>query len=227
MNDKKTGLLNMSNPEAYLDEVELRKRHILDWQKQFPDLYKSFEELSKDDLIYLLFDKYIAPKFDEVSASTPAKKAVSTINVYSNLLNVLMEESTSKEKHLALNKWEADMLEIAGNNSARAFKIGRTAGATKVRVEENPKIEAIQKRKVILDNGRTIGAQIQKNYADETKEFIQIINSDLLKHADTARWTLDERAKHIEKKLVTINRKQINRTPYKFSTIKKFITGKG
>lgn len=73
MSDKKTGLLNMSNHEAYLKEEELRKTHILDLQKKYPDLYKSLKKLPKDELIYLLFDIYIASKLDAVNASPTIK----------------------------------------------------------------------------------------------------------------------------------------------------------
>jgi len=155
----------------------------------------------------------------------PSNDAVATIN--SDLVNVLMGEGTSEDKHRALNKWQADMLEIAGNNSARAYEIGHAAGATKVQINANPKIKAIKVRDLNLEKGRAKGAQAQKDYAAETKKLIETLNSDLLKNPNTARWKLGERAEYIKKKLIEMDRKQTNGEPYKTSTIKLLITGKG
>ncbi|MDD2775934.1 MAG: hypothetical protein PHU06_08260 [Gallionella sp.] len=87
---------------------------------------------------------------------------------------------------------------------------------------------AVKKTKLQEKNlkaGREIGAKVQKDKAAEAEREMLKINADLLKHPDTARWSLKERASYIEKKLKAQNIKQPNGTPYAFSTIKLKITG--
>ncbi len=76
-----------------------------------------------------------------------------------------------------------------------------------------------------LAAGREIGAKVQKDKAAEAERVILQINDELLKHPDTSRWGLKERASHIEKTLKAQNIKQPNGKPYAFSTIKLKITG--
>lgn len=78
-----------------------------------------------------------------------------------------------------------------------------------------------------LAKGRTMGAMSQKQYAAETHQLILSINADLLINPNCARWGLDRRASYIEEQLLAKNRKQPNGRPYKASTIKTKITGKG
>lgn len=75
--------------------------------------------------------------------------------------------------------------------------------------------------------GRPLGAKAQKEYAEESNRMILKINNDLLCHPDTARWGLEKRADYIKDQLIKQSRKQANGKPYKASTIKTKITGKG
>lgn len=227
MNDKKIGLLNISNHETYLKEQESIKARILTWKNKYPAINQSIKKLTKEELINYLIDIYLEPMTQEAEATNSSDKAISKCIAHLELIDVLMGKKTVEDKLAALTDWESTVLEIAGNNSVEAFKAGRAAGATKVRIKENPKIEAFKIRDSNLEKGRAKGSQAQKEYADETKKLIETLNSDLLKHPISARWKLGERAEYIKKKLIEMDRKQTNGKPYKTSTIKLFITGKG
>lgn len=88
-------------------------------------------------------------------------------------------------------------------------------------------LEAHAKRIIALAKGRRMGAEAQKQYAAETQEIIIGINADLLKNPNTARWDLERRADYIAEKLLEQGRRQPNGNPYRVSTIKNKITGKG
>lgn len=55
----------------------------------------------------------------------------------------------------------------------------------------------LQPRDENLAKGRPKGAQTQKEAAAERYKKMRNINADLLKHSNTARWTLERRAAHI------------------------------
>lgn len=88
-------------------------------------------------------------------------------------------------------------------------------------------IRAKEQRLLALAEGRSVGSKSQKQYAAETDRIVLGINADLLKNPNCARWGLDRRASYIEQKLLEQKRKQPNGKPYKASTIKTKITGKG
>lgn len=226
MNNKRIGLLNKSQLESYLKEKELTESYFIDWKHKHPTAYKMLNDVLEDSVFLNVIAKYLAIQFMQVDKLTTADKVILKLFAHLDLVDVLVDEKSVEEKHIALAKWEATLLEIVGNNSVEILKIGRTAGSTKVRINENPKIQAYKEREAILKKGRAKGSKSQKDYAAETKQLIEAINSDLLKHSDTARWKLDKRASYIEKKLKENNRKQINGQPYKVSTIKLLITGK-
>ena len=89
--------------------------------------------------------------------------------------------------------------------------------------ELQPIMEKLKQQRIVLSAGRLKGAAEQKKAAAKTLTDILKVNADLLRHPDTARWTLAERADHIEK----IKFKQPNGTPYKLTTIVNRICGKG
>ena len=200
------------------------------WKHEHRKICSLFCDQSKDSadsLLRLLILKYlIACILKETDSLTEVDKNILEIFATLDLAEVLMETKTVEEKLTALAKWQNNVLEIVGNNPIEILRIGRIYGDTKVRINENHKIHAFLHREVILKEGRAKGSIAQKIHAQKTKEFIQKINSDLLKHPETARWTLDKRANYIEKKLIENNKKQINGKSYKVSTIKLFITGK-
>ena len=77
------------------------------------------------------------------------------------------------------------------------------------------------KVKAILSDGRKKGTESSKKKAEDNKKLMLKINADLLRHPDTARWTISERADHILKR----NFKMVNGNPYSKRRIEDIITG--
>lgn len=97
----------------------------------------------------------------------------------------------------------------------------------KIMTKWNDAIKDARKQKSNLAVGRAEGAKKQMEHAAETWRMVEKMNADLLKHPDTARWDLGQRAEYLEKKLKEQGRMQPNGNPYLKSTIKTKITGKG
>jgi hypothetical protein len=114
--------------------------------------------------------------------------------------------------NIALNKNRSETKTLATKDTD---KIVRVALKIKEEQEKNLKI------------GRKKGAAASKRYSIESKELARLINNDLLKHLNTARWGLDKRADHIKIKFEEKKRmKSKNSTEeYSITTIKDWITG--
>lgn len=217
----------MSQLNSEIIEEGFIESFILAWKQKHYLAFEILNEVLEDGAILYLINEYLSVLIKNSDTLTSADKTILKCFTHFELVDVLMGEKSVEEKFAALSKWENNLLEIIGNDITEVLVIGRVAGATKMRISENPKIRAFKKREESLKKGRIQGAQVQKSYAAATKNMISIINLELLKHPDTARWTLDQRAKHIEGVLIQNNRKQINGKPYKVSTIRLIITGKG
>lgn len=225
MSKKPTGLI--SSAMADRPKREARNAFIDKWEKENPDYVQELKKLSKDQLIHLVIQKWIGPIYDKVLAQFPNDNdAEAELDALRALGSQLLNGSP-EEKRSALAKWEAEMMAIAGDNINKVAEVARIAGATGVRIDEQPKIKAFKARGVNLKNGQIKGQKTQKDYAAETWVMVAKINADLLKHPDTARWKLDRRADYIANYLKQNGRKQINKKPYLASTIVKRITGKG
>ncbi|UZR29775.1 hypothetical protein [Methylococcus mesophilus] len=70
---------------------------------------------------------------------------------------------------------------------------------------------------------RAKGAKANKEKAQNNQKFIKTVNADLLKHPDTCRLKLSERAALILKSCAANRVTQLNGTPYSLSYIKKLI----
>ncbi len=71
--------------------------------------------------------------------------------------------------------------------------------------------------------GRKAGSEANQKKAQKNKDIAMQLNKDLLSHADTARWTIEQRAKHILQ-YFEMNKKQTDRS-YTLGTIENWITG--
>ena len=228
INYKGTDILNVTGRKANLERQDLVAAFYLAWKLKNPVVYKILKDAVDDDAVLKLIDEYTTYQLNKADTLTSTDKVTSKVFAHLDLFNVLMDKNnTGEDKHAALANWETTMLEIVGNISAEVLNIGRVVGETKTLINENPKIKAYKERETILKEGRAIGSKSQKKHAADTKKLIEKINSDLLRHSITARWTLNQRAERIEQTLNNTNRKQINGKPYRLSTIKLFITGKG
>ena len=230
INYKGTGLLNASNHEANPLEQDASVAFFLDWKQKHPVAYdiilNALAKINAEYVIFYVITKYMTIQFKKADALTPDDKNILKVIAHFKLLDVLMDKTSNEEKHAALNKWQTTLLEIVGDDHAEILQIGRVVGDTKAHIEVNHKIKAFDERDTNLEKGRSKGAQSQKEHAEEIKQKIYTYNSELLKNSTSARWTLDQRADYIEKKLNGFGIKQINGKPYLFSTIKKMITGK-
>lgn len=230
-NYKGTGLLNASNHEANPIEQDVNVAFFLAWKQKHPVAYdiilNALAKINAEYVIFYVITKYMTIQFKKADALTPDDKNILKVIAHFKLLDVLMDKTSNDEKHVALNKWQVTLLDIVDNDCAEILQIGKVVGDTKAHIEVNHKIKAFDERNANLEKGRLKGVQSQKEKAEERKQLIDKINSDLLKHPDTARWSLDRRAEYIEKKLSEMRNHQINDKPYQFSTIKKMITGKG
>jgi hypothetical protein len=228
MNKKYTRLLNTSTIEALTkkENCDPKTAFVIDWLKKNPNLFQELIKESKETLALTLINKWVGQLYEKIQHESLGSNDISQrLDAYLPMIDCLLE-GTTEEQAKALAEWESKMIAEAGNNATRIAKIARAAGATDVRIKESPKFKAFKEREAALKKGRSEGTQAQQEYAAETIKLIETLNSDLLKHPDTARWTLTKRAEYIEKELIKNKRKQINGTPYKFSTIKKRITGK-
>ncbi len=228
MNKEIPGLHNVSSPK---ESAENSKTAYIDaWIKENSDYVQALEKLPKESLIKSLIYSLIGNFYDNSHPKPSIEEELIATKKFLNdfflLGRKLMSNSTEEEKQSALTQWEIEQLALAGSDISQVILIARVSGATNVQIDANPKIKAYKKRDEILKKGRSRGKEAQKDYAAETKKTIEIMNSDLLKHANTARWTSNQRAEFIKKRLIQNNRKQINGKPYKASTIKLFITGK-
>lgn len=230
-NYKGTGLLNASNHEANPLKQGASVAFFLAWKQKHPVAYdiilNALAKINAEYVIFYVITKYMTIQFKKADALTPDDKNILKVIAHFKLLDVLMDKTSNDEKHVALNKWQVTLLDIVDNDCAEILQIGKVVGDTKAHIEVNHKIKAFDERNANLEKGRLKGVQSQKEKAEERKQLIDKINSDLLKHPDTARWSLDRRAEYIEKKLSEMRNHQINDKPYQFSTIKKMITGKG
>jgi hypothetical protein len=85
-------------------------------------------------------------------------------------------------------------------------------------------VEFMERHDGNLAQGRKKGSESQKRSAATRLENIERINADLLKHPDTARWTLEERAAHICAKV--LKNPKVNEA-YSLGSMVKLIQGKG
>lgn len=202
---------------------------IVQWMDDNPSFVKKMKAIPKEELVYLLIKDMIGGACDTVSAKTdPVENIKKTRAIASLTLLMNLEAAGSTDEQLnALNEWEAVMLTMAGNNKEIALRIARAAGATRARIHTLPMVRAIKAQNKSLKKAQVIGAKSQKDYAAETNRIIELLNNDLLGQNNTARWGLKERALHIEKKLVELNRNQVNGKSYTYGVIYKKITGKG
>ncbi len=116
----------------------------------------------------------------------------------------------------------------AGEALRQGFRDGNTLSLKELkRSIELQDHERVSKRQAEnLASGRAKGAQVQKEHAAKTLEFVERVNNDLLQKSGTAYRHLNQRADYITKKLLETGRMQPNGNPYKTTTIYKMITGK-
>jgi hypothetical protein len=226
INYKGTGILNASKQEANPKEQDLSVAFFLDWKQKHPVAYDIISETLADDVIFFVIAQYMTIQHKKADTLTSFDKKILKVIAHFELLNVLMDKKSNDEKHAALSKWQATLLEIVGNDCTEILQIGCVTGDTAAHIEVNHKVKAFDERNANLKKGRFKGARRQKEHSEKIDKLILTINSDLLNHPHSARWTLDQRADYIEKDLSKKKIKQINGEPYLFSTIRKKITGK-
>lgn len=229
---KPTGLLGTELIETPFERSrrEAKNAFIDDWVKENPEIVLDLKKLSKEQLVGRLIATLVGNAYDTAVAEfTTEDDDLAMLEEAKRFLALCKRQPkcTPEEKKLAIDQWETRMIAIAGKNTTRVAEIAGAAGAARVFVRELHKIDAFKERSENLKIGRDRGAQKQKTYAAETWRIVATMNADLLKHANTARHDLDQRAKYIEKKLQDLNIRQLNGKPYLASTIKTKITGKG
>lgn len=133
------------------------------------------------------------------------------------------------ENQINQNIAVANALEVAIKRDAEKYE----------RVNEElrqalPALKTSETQQQNLTLGRKIGTAINKQRADAIKALAHQMNKDLLAHSDTARWTLEKRARHIHARLgsdtVEIEGKSYKATmangkKYSTATIRTWITG--
>lgn len=154
------------------------------------------------------------------------KSRVSIIDRCEELWRQLLRGSID-EQLATLEQLKIGWLALAGNNIGNAVFFAEAIGETRALIIEAPKLKAIEAQRAALPKARENSARLQKEHAANTNQIILRLNAELLTHPDSARWTLEERAKYIEQKLKEWKTVQLNKSPYKASSIKTKITGKG
>lgn len=208
-----------SNEQKRADVIEK-------WINDNPSFVNKMKELTKDQLVFLIIKDLVGGAYDKALAESEFDNHLLVRYKAHITLSKKLLAGNTEEKHEALDTWEAEMLSIAGNNLNAAVNIARIAGSTRSRIETLSMVRAVRAQGKGLKNAQTIGANANKAYAAESNRLIEQLNADLLGHITTARWGIKERASHIEKKLIEIDRKQTNGKPYSHGTISKKITGK-
>jgi hypothetical protein len=227
MNTKPTGLMGSAMVETEAERVQRQtKRSFIDkWKLEHPEFAQELKEFSKEKLIDLYIRRLVGDVYDGAVSmvGTPAQSPEAVVTEIARLCGALMT-GTPDEARNAVLKWERSEVAAAGGDTTKLVGIGRTSGATLARIEQRPQVAIAKQVKAGLATGRPLGANAQREYAAETWRLVARLDSELLKDPMAARWGLDKRAARI---LQLLDRKQANGHPYKLSTIKKRITGKG
>lgn len=137
------------------------------------------------------------------------------IEYYEKIANACLELEET-----VINAVKIDAKQLA-RIKAKIEKVGQALKTSEVQ-EKNLKL------------GRNQGAAKNKKRAKAIKDLVIQLNSDLIKHADTWRWNLNERATYIAEKIglatVVVEGKSYNATmangkKYSAATIRTWITG--
>lgn len=125
-------------------------------------------------------------------------------------------------------KWRDDVLDAVNLDTEQIKKIKEKQKKTRRAL----KATEMQDQNLML--GRNQGATKNKKRASAVRCLALQLNNDLLKHTDSARWSLDERATYIAKKLALTTveidghaypASMVNGKKYSSSTVKTWIIG--
>lgn len=174
MNKKPTGLINTEMVETPADRAERESRdaYIDNWGKENLGMAQVLKKLSKDQLIHLVIRAMAGRVYDKGQSKITTADYDSAEFEALMILGFQLRKGSPEEQHAALAKWEAEMIAGAGNNTLKVAKIARMSGATKVRIDERPKIEAYKAREVNLAIGRKDGVKKRQKTADEKQALL-------------------------------------------------------
>lgn len=185
----KCGMLNCARGSGLINSLEIppispgerfqRFMFAEKWINENPDLVRDLEQWSKDELIRSLLREIVGQSYDKHRAE------IETVDDFREhlkaflVLGEVLRKGTPDEQRLALDKWETERIARAGNNTKWVAEIASAAGATRVRINESPKIKAFKVREAILAEGRRKGVEHRKKTAAEKRAVLTKAIEDL------------------------------------------------